>query len=144
MALFGGVHFANRRLAFAVPLVAMFLSDLILGLHSMMPIIYGCFAMIVVLGIRVRRKPTVFRVAGSALAGSVGFFLVTNFAVWALSSMYPKTAAGLSSCYVAAIPFFWRTAAGDLFYVATLFGSFRLAEWKIPALRETSTQPAFT
>jgi len=34
MALFGGATLADKRLAFLVPLVALFLSDLVLGFHN--------------------------------------------------------------------------------------------------------------
>lgn len=59
MALFGGACFADRRAAFLVPLAAMFLSDLAigllsgslsLGLHPLIPVVYGSFALIVCLG----------------------------------------------------------------------------------------------
>ncbi|MFT4973813.1 MAG: hypothetical protein ACI9JY_003024, partial [Saprospiraceae bacterium] len=49
-------------------------------------------------------------------------FLITNFGSWMSSGMYPKTGSGLMACYAAGIPFFWNTLAGDLFYVAVLFG----------------------
>ena len=45
------------------------------------------------------------------------------------------TLAGLDACYVAAIPFFQNTVAGDLFYAALLFGGFALAERFMPRLR---------
>jgi len=56
------------------------------------------------------------------LAASILFFVVTNFGVWALDSLYPRTLEGLVICYVAAIPFFANTLAGTLFYTAVLFG----------------------
>src|SRR5712664_795556 len=45
--------------------------------------------------------------------GAIQFFIVTNFAVWALGNFYPRTVAGLAACYVAGVPFFWNTLAGD-------------------------------
>jgi hypothetical protein len=71
----------------------------------------------------------------ASLAASVLFFVVTNFAVWAMGSMYPKSAGGLLACYVAAIPFFGNTLLGDAFFTAVLFGGLALAEWRIPAVR---------
>jgi len=65
---------------------------------------------------------------------------VTNFGVWTLGTMYPMTAAGLADCYVAAIPFFQNTVAGDLFYATLLFGGFALVERLLPAVR-LSGQP---
>ena len=45
IALFGGAYFSDKRLAFVVPLTAMFLSDLVIGLHTLLPVIYGSFAL---------------------------------------------------------------------------------------------------
>ncbi len=138
MALFGGAHFDHRAWAFIVPLVAMLLSDAVLellfgwGFHAQMPLVYLSFAAIVGLGlvIRSRRRPLV--VGGAALAASTLFFVTTNFGVWAMGSLYPKTVAGLLACYTAAIAFFGYTLAGDLFYAALLFGAFALAERRFP------------
>jgi hypothetical protein len=63
------------------------------------------------------------RVGGAALVSSVSFFVVSNFAVWAVwGDLYPKTFAGLMTCYVAAIPFFRHTVEGDLIFTALIFG----------------------
>jgi hypothetical protein len=101
-----------------------------------MGIVYGCFALIVCIGLRLHRQRTPLRIAGSALLSSVLFFVITNFGVWAFGSLYPKTVAGLIVCYAAAVPFFQNTLVGDALYTAALFGGFALAERWIPALRE--------
>src|SRR5947209_1065633 len=136
VALFGGAYLSDKRLAFLVPMAALFLSDLVLGLYSHMEIIYGSFALVVCIGLLLRRKRTPLRVAGAALLSSILFFVITNFGVWAFGSLYPKTIAGLVTCYVAAIPFFQNTLVGAGLYTAVLFGGFALAEKWIPALRE--------
>ena len=87
-------------------------------------------------------RVSVLRVAGAALASSIVFFLVSNFGVWALSGMYPHSAAGLAACYIAAIPFFQNTLAGDLFYATLLFGGFRIAELLVPRIDGRGAQPA--
>ncbi|MGH7774412.1 MAG: DUF6580 family putative transport protein [Candidatus Binatia bacterium] len=134
LALFGGAHVEDKRWVFLLPLAAMFLSDIVIGFHALMPVVYGIFMLIVYMGFVLRHRRTLLPVAGAALAASALFFIVTNFAVWAFQSMYPKTFEGLLSCYVAAIPFFGNTVAGNLFYTAVLFGAFALAERKIPVL----------
>lgn len=136
MALFGGAHFADRRQAFLVPLGVMALSDLVIGLHQLVPVVYGSFALIVGIGLWLRTRRTPATIAAAAIASSVVFFLITNFGVWALGSWYPKTAAGLLAAYVAAVPFFRNTLAGDLFYTAVLFGGFALLGRLFPSLRE--------
>lgn len=94
MALFGDAYFAKKRWAFLVSLVAMLVSDLILGFHSLMPIVYGCFAIIVCIGMWLHKRRKALPITGAVLASSILFFVVTNFGVWALSSLYPKTMEG--------------------------------------------------
>jgi len=145
MALFGGACFADKRQAFLVPLAAMFVSDLAigllsgdlsLGLHGLIPVVYGSFVLIVCLGFLLRGRRKVVQIAGATLAGSLLFFVLTNLGVWAMGSLYPKTWEGLVACYVAAIPFFQNTLLGDAVYATLLFGGLALAEKSFPALRE--------
>jgi hypothetical protein len=144
MALFGGVCFTTRRTAFLVPLAAMYLSDLALGFfiydfgwfHWLMPFVYASFAMTVCLGFLIKHRLTPLTVGGAALIGSVQFFIITNFGVWLVGNLYPKTAAGLLSCYTAAIPFFRNTLAGDAAFTLVLFDGFALAQRYLPVLRE--------
>ena len=142
MALFSGAYLGRRGLAFAAPLGAMVLSDAVLGFYSGFWITYVAVALIVVVGFLALSQLSVLRIAGAAIASSVLFFLVSNFGTWAASGMYPHTLAGLSACYVAAVPFFQNTVAGDLFYAALLFGGFRVAELTMPKLRVGQAQPA--
>jgi len=139
MALFGGAHLRERWQAFVVPLAAMALSDWIIGWHWLMPLVYGAFALTVVIGMWLRNRKTVLPITGAAMASAVLFFVLTNFGVWAFGSMYPKTLPGLVAAYVAAIPFFRNTMAGDVFYTAVLFGGFSVLEWLVPELREPVT-----
>jgi hypothetical protein len=134
MALFSGAFFGRRWLAFAAPLAAMILSDSVLGFYSGFWITYLAVALIVLVGWLALSKVSPLRVGGAAVASSVTFFLVSNFGTWALSGMYPHTAAGLAACYAAAIPFFQNTLAGDLFYATLLFGGFRIAELLMPQI----------
>ena len=63
--------------------------------------------------------------------------------MWLFSGIYPRSPAGLETCYIAAIPFFQNTLAGDLFYAALLFGGFAVAERLIPEIRgQGRPQPA--
>jgi len=136
VALFGGAYLSDKRLAFLVPISALFLSDLVLGLYSHMEVVYGSFALVVCIGLLLRRRRTPLAIGGAALASSSLFFVVTNFGVWVFGSLYPKTMAGLLACYVAAIPFFQNTLLGDALYTVAMFGGFALAVRWWPALRE--------
>jgi hypothetical protein len=129
MALFGGVYFADRKLAFIIPLFALVVSDLIIGLHDTLPFVYGAFAVTVVVGTWLRDKLSVISVAGAAFATSLLFFMVTNFGAWLFNpGLYPMTSAGLLQSYIAGIPFYANTLIGDVFFTALLFGGFYLLE----------------
>ena len=143
MALFGGVYFVRKETAFIVPLTAMFLSDLVLGMtlyrHAIwkpMPFVYISFALTVLLGRIIRSNPNPSRIAAATLAASLLFFVIANFGAWVSWSFYPKTMGGLISCYIAAIPFARNMLAANVFYTAVLFGGFSLAERAFHVLRE--------
>jgi hypothetical protein len=143
MALFGGAYLGRRWLAFAAPLGALLLSDLVLGFYHGQVTVYASVALIAMLGMAALQRRSALRVGLAAIAGSILFFAITNFGMWLFSGFYPRTLAGLEACYIAAIPFFQNTVAGDLFYATLLFGGFALAEHLLPAVRrEGEAQPA--
>jgi hypothetical protein len=142
VALFGGACFADKRLAFLVPLTALLLSDLVLGFYRHMEGVYLSFALIVGIGLLLQRHRTVLTTAGAVLASSILFFGITNFYVWAFGTMYPHTASGLAACYTAAIPFFRNEMLGDFLYSALLFGGFALLEKTLPMLRRPGLNQA--
>ena len=135
MALFSAAYLGRRSFAFLAPLGALFVSDLILGFYPGMWVQYVTVALVVLLGRIALQRVEPVRIGVAALASSILFFAMTNFGVWLLSGMYPKTLVGLEACYIAAIPFFQNTLAGDLFYSVLLFGGFAVLERLIPALR---------
>lgn len=129
IALFGGAYFSDRRLAFIVPLGAMFVADLVIGLHPLLPLIYACIAASVVLGFALRGKVSVARVAGCGILGSLLFFAVVSFAEWVIGdTSYCR--AGIVPCYVAALPFLKSSLAGTLLWSGILFGGFELMRRK--------------
>lgn len=125
--LYFGARGSRRQLW--VPLVLLAASDVILTkfVYSY-PLTWDHFvtwawyAAILMLGTRLRENANWLRVGGAALASSVSFFVVSNFAVWACWNMYPKTLSGLTTCYAAGLPFFRRGIAGDLLFTAVMFG----------------------
>ncbi|HID20773.1 MAG TPA: hypothetical protein EYP14_00010 [Planctomycetaceae bacterium] len=146
LALFGGAHFRDKVRAFLVPLGAMLVSDVVLYLtryssyvgnaFSTALVVYGSLALIAGIGLWIRDRRNVVTVAGACLLSSLLFFLITNFAVWVKSGMYPLTTGGLITCYVAAIPFFQNQLAADILFTAVFFGGFALIEGRVPQLRE--------
>ena len=140
MALFGGACYAQRRLAFLLPLAALAVGDLATGMHILMPVVYASFAINVLLGRLLRSRRTVFTTAAFTLAGAVQFFIVTNLATWWV--YYPHSTDGLVTCFVAAIPCFQNTLAGDAVFTGLLFGALAVTEYQLPAVREASFSPA--
>ena len=135
MALFSGAMIRGRRLAFVFPLLALLAGDLVIGFHILLPIVYASFFVDVAIGLVLRNRRTASWIAAATLAGAAQFFVITNFGVWWLLGSYSKTPAGLWDCYIAGVPFFWNTLAGDALYAAVLFGGFALAERLSPRLR---------
>lgn len=131
MALFGGTYL-NKRYALIVPLVAMVVSDIFIGFYNpwILASVYGSFILIGLLGMWLKNNKTVSNVIGASLLGSVLFFLITNFAVWAVPhSFYPHTLQGLVNSYTMGLPFFRNTLMGDLFYVSVMFGLMEAVLW---------------
>ncbi|XGC81865.1 DUF6580 family putative transport protein [Bdellovibrio bacteriovorus] len=126
MALFGGAMFPSKKQSLILPIAALFISDLVLGLHSTMVFVYFAFLAIVILGWALRDNRSVVRVGTFALVSSSIFFLVSNFGVWIMGGMYTPDFAGLVNCYVAAIPFFDNQIYGDLFFSGVLFGGYEV------------------
>jgi hypothetical protein len=135
MALFSGAMIKDRRRAFLFPLLALFVGDLFVGLHVLIPVVYASFLLNVLIGRFVADNRTVVRLGGATFLAALQFFLITNFAVWALLGSFPHTFTGLITCYALGLPLFGNTLAGDALYVTLLFGGFALAERFFPALR---------
>jgi hypothetical protein len=143
MCLFGGAHFRRKSVAFIVPMAALLLSDLLLaatlyGFRSFnaVSLSYLLFALTTLLGMTLRGRVTFLNVGAAAIIASAGFFLISNFSVWANGHMYPHTAAGLGACYIAAVPFAQNMLLGNLVYSAALFGGYELLAMQWPILRQ--------
>ena len=109
IALFSGLNFTDKKIAFLVPILILFLSDLIIGISVINLFVYSGFLAVVFLGTRVRSIKF-----SNILLSSFIFFLISNFGVWVIG--YPKNIEGLLLCYSMAIPFLGYSIAGDLFF----------------------------
>jgi hypothetical protein len=115
-----------RRWALAVPVAAMIVSDLLIGLHDTVAFTWSGMLLFAALGFALRGRVTALWAVAAAAGGALGFFAWTNFGVWLVSGMYPHTAAGLVACYTLALPFLRNSLLGDLAYTGLLFAAF---EW---------------
>jgi hypothetical protein len=149
MAIFGGAVISNKKLAFVLPLLSMFLSDLLYqllyikglstipGFYEGQLVNYCLFAGLTVFGFAMKRI-SVPNVLGFAISGSLLFFIFSNCAVWLGGGGWfrAKTVDGLVLCYTDALAFyreygliegFWGNFIfGDVFFSGLLFGSYLL------------------
>jgi len=135
LALFGGSQFDDKRLAILAPLTALFLSDLVLGFYSIMPVVYLSFGLIALIGLGLNSNRHPAWIAGAAVTSSVLFFTLSNLGVWGIGELYPRTLAGLGECFTAALPFLRNSLIGDLAYVGLMFGGLALLEQRFVILR---------
>jgi hypothetical protein len=149
MALFGAAYLPQRALAFVVPLGATWLSDLFLNNVTyaepgqqfawVYPGFYWQYLAYIAIGalgiLLFRRGVTPVRVVAGTLGAGWLFFAISNFCVWISGSLYPLTGQGLIACYVAALPFYRGTLAGDVVFTALLFGGFILVQRLLPTLQ---------
>ena len=135
MALFSGAKLGRSWKAFLFPLTALLCGDLFIGFHRLMPIVYFSFCLSVLIGIVFRHRQSFKPLSLATLLGAGQFFLITNFAVWALLGTYAHSFAGLITCYTAGVSYFGNTLAGDSVYALVLFGGFALLEHISPVLR---------
>lgn len=136
IGLFGAAYLGSRWLALAVPFGALFITDLFLNNVIYAAYydgftwvtswwIYTAFALVIVAGrILLHSRVSPQRIVFASLTASVLFFLVSNFSTWAETPLYPKTFAGLMTCYAAGLPFLGNTVLGDLFFSVALFGGY--------------------
>src|ERR1044071_6568591 len=87
MALFSGAYLGRKALAFAAPLGALLLSDLVLGFYHGQATVYFAVALIVMIGMAALTRRSALRIGAAALLSSILFFVVTHLGMSALSGI---------------------------------------------------------
>jgi hypothetical protein len=130
-ALFAGRMVRAPWLALVVPVAAVAVSNTMLPGDDwrILAVVYLAIALPALLGMATKNYRTPIAVPAASIAGSLIFFVLTNFAVWAFGTLYPRTFEGLVQCYIAALPFLDKTVIGDLFWNAVLFGGAALVAY---------------
>ncbi|MDX1686085.1 MAG: DUF6580 family putative transport protein [Saprospiraceae bacterium] len=142
--LFSAAFFKKYKLHFLVPIVGLWISDLFLNnlvfsqyfegfIWFSQPFLYSTAAFVVIALIAsvVFRRLDLGRIAGMTIIGTALFFLITNFGAWLSSPhLYPRDLMGLSSAYIAGLPFLLNSLLGDIFYVTGFFGVYYLINRK--------------
>jgi len=149
IGLFGAAHFAKKWQAFLIPLIGIWISDLVINnivysSHSSNFVwFYGGFywqyisyVFIIFAGLFIFNKGiSVTNTLGGMVSSSGIFFLFSNFGVWAGGAMYTKNFSGLITCYAAGIPFIHNTIISDALFTTVLFGTYYLLQTKYSYLK---------
>jgi hypothetical protein len=142
MALFGGAYLKNKYHALIIPLLSLWISDLvinnfILSYYSNFTWFYpgfiwqyASFILIIIVGYFFLKKLNFKNVFVTTISSSILFFLITNFGVWISGTMYAFDLQGLITCYVMALPFFKGTLLGFICYSTFLFGVLEFSKRK--------------
>ena len=142
MAIFGGAIIKDKKLAFLLPLLSMFISDALYevlyrngvgnmpGFYDGQITNYILFGSMTIFGFLIK-KINVAKILLASIAAPTAFFLLSNFSVWLSSSpdagfARPKTFSGLLMCYNDGLPFYPWSVASTLIFSAVLFGSYFL------------------
>ena len=121
-AIVSGYFFKNINLSLLTLLIAMLISDLFIGFYENMIFVYISLLLITFVFHKISNKINFKNLFIYGLAGSLIFFLVSNFGVWALGSLgvndlpYEKSLTGLIECYILAIPFFGNTFLSTIIF----------------------------
>tara|TARA_B100000470_G_scaffold197428_1_gene167440 strand:+ start:16 stop:591 length:576 start_codon:yes stop_codon:yes gene_type:complete len=149
IGLFGAAHFAKKWQAFFIPLIGIWISDLVINNYvyssSSSNIVwfysgfywqYISYILIIFAGLFIfNRGISLTKTVGGMISSSGIFFLVSNFGVWAGGTMYPKNFGGLITCYAAGIPFIHNTIISDVLFTTVLFGTYYLLQVEYSSLK---------
>ena len=139
MAIFAGAVIKDKRLAFILPLAAMFLSDVLFEVLSIAPgfwgwgqlVGYGILALITVIAFTMK-KVNVLSVAGYSVGSSLIFFFLSNSAFFLFDNpiyhTYPQNFGGYMATLAGGIPFLKTGLVADLVYSTVLFGTYFLVQ----------------
>ena len=149
IGLFGAAHFAKKWQAFFIPLIGIWVSDLVINnyvysssssnfvwFYSGFYWQYISYILIIFAGLFIfNRGISLTKTFGGMISSSGIFFLVSNFGVWAGGTMYPKNFGGLITCYAAGVPFIHNTIISDVLFTTVLFGTYYLLQIEYSSLK---------
>lgn len=149
IGLFGAAHFAKKWQAFFIPLIGIWISDLVINnyvysssssnfvwFYSGFYWQYISYILIIFAGLFIfNRGISLTKTFGGMISSSGIFFLVSNFGVWAGGTMYPKNFGGLITCYAAGVPFIHNTIISDVLFTTVLFGTYYLLQVEYSSLK---------
>ena len=123
VAIMSGYLFKNIKLSYIVLIVSMILVDFFIGFYKHMFFVYLSLFLITFIFFNVSNKINSKNLLIFGFLGSLIFFLISNFGVWASGVLspitdlpYEKNLNGLINCYYLALPFFINTLISTIFF----------------------------
>jgi hypothetical protein len=121
MSIMSGYFFKNYGVSFTVVLISMLLADVFIGFYQNMFFVYFSLFLITFFSFKITKKINIKSLFFIGLGSSLLFYLISNFGVWMMGSLYSKNINGLIECYIAAIPFFRNTLLSTIAYSYSCF-----------------------
>jgi hypothetical protein len=146
MALFGGAYFTKKHWAFIIPMVSLWLSNLVLNnvfytkwyptfSFGFETTVFISFALVVGIGMIFLKKVNVVNLLTANVIGTLGFFFASNFFVWMGGKIYTQDFSGLMTCFTMGLPFLKNTLLSNLAFSAIMFGAFEYAQREVKGLK---------
>ncbi|WP_432712649.1 DUF6580 family putative transport protein [Pedobacter sp.] len=149
MAMFGGAYFSDKIKAYAVPMLTLFVSDLLLNFMYYQKFVlfyegafwvYLSFALMVFAGTFLK-KINVVNLFLASFATVFIHWLISDIGVVLMTgSIYPQTFNGYLTALIAAIPFERNLLVSNLVFGFLMFGAFELAKSKFSILKVNKNQ----
>jgi hypothetical protein len=158
MAFFGGCYFTDRWKAYLVPLLTLWLTDIVLNrylyfdswvfFYSGFGWVYLSFILMVLVGQAIK-KVSIKSVILSAVGAALLHWLISDFGVWLGGGIdittglaYTRDWQGLLKCYYLALPFMKNMLLSNLIFSALFFGVFEFLQKRFPVLRAKQVELA--
>ena len=122
VAMMSGYFFKNIYFSLSILLISMLIADIFIGFYENMIFVYISLMLITFVFFKISKKVNFKNLFIYSFAGSLIFFMISNFGVWVLGSpgvydiAYEKSLSGLIECYILAIPFFGNTFLSTLIF----------------------------
>tara|TARA_B100000767_G_C19760609_1_gene534990 strand:+ start:2235 stop:2753 length:519 start_codon:yes stop_codon:yes gene_type:complete len=116
VAIMSGYFFKNLNLSLFVLVISMILSDIFIGFYNNLIFVYSPLILITIIFFKISNMINLKNLFLLSFLGSLIFYLISNFGVWAAGNLYEKNLNGLIECYLLAIPFFKNTILSTLIF----------------------------
>lgn len=110
----------SKKHSLLLLLAVMFITDAVIGFYTGFMWTWLSLALVIPIGVAISKLSLITKASLGTISASLVFFIVSNFGVWLTSGMYPPSTAGLISCYILALPFFWPTLASNFLFSSVL------------------------